>query len=1043
MKIKLAKSITATFTSLLLLTASHALTAKALSPDDVTAAQKLFTQINSNDEKGAFGLNSLQGAHNRTTVQSGKMPKGGVVFQAAFRIKPAEELALDYGLYTGNLFSTNLFELIGEFVYKDRNKNHNMPVGKLYKVGAEAFPTARLMTKNWVIEKHYTEVSPEAGITHGFFYRGIAGAEFEEPFARDFLSYYLNFMRDENDYLPIYLLAKKSPLVQSSDLEKARKKIGDTFSYFENYYKNRPKDQPKVVYLKKIRNNIHNQLTPSVIPMIDHYLKDVHPNYQKEFGSSKKAFILTVRSLLVSYFEVSFKKIKKQVEALPGQKELLNTVNRLIKNPDSPEELLKFSEGIAALRKHAATMKIDPRQKYRILTIIKMGSHALGVWPKTENAGKHKEMIPAMLNSLYAEGLLTLAEKSEAIQSAASAKDFDAALMALEEKDVLGTVLTNIGQSFSGVLELWAEVQPDKESRQKIEYFSDNTIKSSDGASALFFLMDKYLAAAEKSSPAKAAAASSGGAQGVMDKVRVLNAGSTCGKLAFLTDKDMQQKNDENLSRNQIPVFEIMPIDLTTVAGTITLVKQPRLGHIQIKSKNRGTPNLDLSPLGDGNWDNEFLKGFKNNDCVYMNLGKKPAIVVFQHINPEKMDSAKLSDEIMQICRQNCLGGSGGGTRSSQQTAKIELVANLETKKVIPTQKMSWKNYQEVGSKSANYAELAHLLNTPERTVVRYGMGIPFYFYKEFIDSNPKIKNKISSLLEDPKMTEMEAGKYRKEQLEALREMFFAEDNQWDEEFLASLIDAFDNFVDPTGKKRAMKLRSSTNSEDLPQFNGAGLYTSKAYKPYNKKGEERDRKDKIKKLKKTLATVWASVWTQRAFDERAYFGIHHEDVYMGIQVNPNFPNEELDGVIVTKDIYDANMGPAISIEAQRGNKYSVANPLEGALAEQILVTYNADKPLERGAYKIHIIRKSNVAKDGQSVLSDADIKANPLPNVMTDDELNDLAYFCLKAQTHFKKIFNGDENFAMDLEFKVDKQDTGKRAVYLKQARPLIEPPAK
>jgi hypothetical protein len=894
------------------------------------------------------------------------------------------------------------------------------------------------MTKNWVLEKHYTEVFPEAGIAHGFFYRGIAGAEFEEPFARDFLSYYLNFMQDESDWLPIYLLAKKSPLVQSSDLQEARNKIGKTFSYLENYYKNRPKDQPKVVYLKKIRNNIHNQLTPEVIPMIDHYLKDVHPNYQRDFGSSKKAFILTVRSLLVSYFKVSFTKIKKQIQALPDQKELLNTVNRLIKTPDSPKDLLKFSNEIAALREHTATLKIKPRQKYRILTTIKMGTHALGVWPKNENAGKHIEMIPAMLNSLYAEGLLTLAQKNDAIQSAATAKDFDAALMALEEKDVLGTVLTNIGNSFNDVLELWIAVQPDKESRQKMEYFSDNTIKSSDGASALFFLMDKYIASSERAPQTTAAASSSTSA-----KPRVLNSGSTCGKLAFLTDEDMQQKNDENLSRNQIPVFEIMPIALTTVAGTITLVKQPRLGHIQIKSKNRGTPNLDLSPLGDGDWNNPFLKGFKNHDCVYMALGKKPATVVFEHIDPEKLDTAKLSDEIKQICRQNCISGSHSGTRSSQHTAKIELVANLDAKEVMPTQEMSWKNFQEVGSKSANYAELAHLLNTNERIVVRYGMGIPFYFYKEFIDSNPKIKQKIDATLSDPKMKEMEAGKYRKEQLERLREMFFAEDAHWNEEFLASLIDKFDTFVDPTSKKRAMKLRSSTNSEDLPQFNGAGLYTSKAYKPYNKKGEERDRKGKIKKLKKTLATVWASVWTQRAFDERAYFGIHHEDVYMGIQVNPNFPNEELDGVIVTKDIYDADMGPAISIEAQRGNKYSVANPLDGALAEQILVTYNGDKPLDRKAYKIHIIRKSNVAEDGQSVLSDADIKAKPLPNVMTDDELNDLAYFCLKAQTHFKKIFKGDENFAMDLEFKVDKQDTGTRAVYLKQARPLIEPPAK
>jgi len=117
--------------------------------------------------------------------------------------------------------------------------------------------------------------------------------------------------------------------------------------------------------------------------------------------------------------------------------------------------------------------------------------------------------------------------------------------------------------------------------------------------------------------------------------------------------------------------------------------------------------------------------------------------------------------------------------------------------------------------------------------------------------------------------------------------------------------------------------------------------------------------------------------------------------------------------------------------------------LEGALAEQILVTYDAAKPEEKSTYKIHIIRKSNVALDGQSVLPDEVLKKSPLPNVMTDDELKDLAFFCLTAQTHFKKIFKGDENFAMDLEFKVDKQDTGKRAVYLKQARPLIEPPAK
>jgi hypothetical protein len=31
------------------------------------------------------------------------------------------------------------------------------------------------------------------------------------------------------------------------------------------------------------------------------------------------------------------------------------------------------------------------------------------------------------------------------------------------------------------------------------------------------------------------------------------------------------------------------------------------------------------------------------------------------------------------------------------------------------------------------------------------------------------------------------------------------------------------------------------------------------------------------------------------------------------------------------------------------------------------------------------------------------------------------------------------EDFALDLEFKVDKEDSGRRQVYLKQARPYID----
>jgi hypothetical protein len=415
--------------------------------------------------------------------------------------------------------------------------------------------------------------------------------------------------------------------------------------------------------------------------------------------------------------------------------------------------------------------------------------------------------------------------------------------------------------------------------------------------------------------------------------------------------------------------------------------------------------------------------------------------VIFRKVDTDDLADAGLDTDVEKLCRRNCLGEVDPND-ATFKPATIELVADLETREVLPTASMSWKNFKDVGSKAANYAELANLLNTPERTVVREGMGIPFFYYDEFVDNNPAIRDKIAEVLSDPKMQQVDAGRYRADQLRELRELFFDKDAWFNEEFLNELIDTFDTFLLPDGSKHAMKLRSSTNSEDLPNFNGAGLYTSKGYKPNKKNGEERSRKGKVKEIKDTLATVWASVWNQRAFDERAYFGIPHKDVYMGIQVNPNYPDEKVDGVIVTKDIYDMAKGPAISIEAQRGNTYSVANPEDGALAEQILVEFSEEAPLDKSQYKITIIRRSNLSADGTSVLSADELEASgdSIGNVMTDEELRDLTWLCNKAQIHFRKIMKGDDNFALDLEFKVDEENTGKRAVYLKQARPLIEP---
>src|SRR5207245_11588866 len=62
--------------------------------------------------------------------------------------------------------------------------------------------------------------------------------------------------------------------------------------------------------------------------------------------------------------------------------------------------------------------------------------------------------------------------------------------------------------------------------------------------------------------------------------------------------------------------------------------------------------------------------------------------------------------------------------------------------------------------------------------------------------------------------------------------------------------------------------RSSTNSEDLPNFNGAGLYTTVP----NVRGDDQ--------LIEAIKTVWASVWNFEAYEARERAGIEHVKISM-------------------------------------------------------------------------------------------------------------------------------------------------------------------
>ena len=61
-------------------------------------------------------------------------------------------------------------------------------------------------------------------------------------------------------------------------------------------------------------------------------------------------------------------------------------------------------------------------------------------------------------------------------------------------------------------------------------------------------------------------------------------------------------------------------------------------------------------------------------------------------------------------------------------------------------------------------------------------------------------------------------------------------------------------------------------------------------------------------------------------------------------------------------------------------------------------------------------------------------------HVLNEDEVIQLRQAMQAIQKHFKLVYNGDEDFAMDIEFKITATEDGSRGhLEIKQARPWID----
>ena len=411
-----------------------------------------------------------------------------------------------------------------------------------------------------------------------------------------------------------------------------------------------------------------------------------------------------------------------------------------------------------------------------------------------------------------------------------------------------------------------------------------------------------------------------------------------------------------------VAIYEVVPNEMSRVAGIITTVPQTPLSHTNLRAVQDGIPNAFIRDVLDATRVTALLGGYVRYEVTEGRWDLRQA-------TPEEVD---LHYE------------------SSRPAAVQTPERDLSVAGIKPLGEIGFNDWKAFGVKAANVAVLG-TLGFPAGTVPD-GFAVPFYFYDEFMKAHG-FYDDVTAMLADPDFqTDFDV---QDDMLDDLRDAIEdAETPQWIVDDLTTMHATY-----PEGQ--SLRYRSSTNNEDLPGFNGAGLYDSKTQNPDETVEDGID---------KSLKGVFASLWTFRAFTEREFYRIDHLAAAMGVLVHPNYKDELANGVAVSFDpVYGSD---TYYVNTQLGEDL-VTNPEVYSVPEEILLRRS-------GTYTV--LATSNLVEHGQLL--------------MRDEQLRQLREHLEVIHDHFAGLYNPGpgEPFAMEIEFKI----TSDNILAIKQARPWV-----
>lgn len=421
---------------------------------------------------------------------------------------------------------------------------------------------------------------------------------------------------------------------------------------------------------------------------------------------------------------------------------------------------------------------------------------------------------------------------------------------------------------------------------------------------------------------------------------------------------------------NEIVVLNEVPVHLPPVAGIITSQPSTPLSHINLLAKTWGVPNAYIKDAP------TLLRQF---DGWWVTFETQPGTYEIKRAgNSELQEYQK---------------------RQLQQLTVMRPPGDLAVKKIAPLGEQRAESIVAYGGKSANLGEVFRA-RVPG-VIVPPGWTIPFYHYAQFVRENG-LEEPIYEMLNDNKFVHNPA--YRREKLKEMRGRIQAG------RMNAGLRATIANLLRTRHRGQGVFVRSSSNTEDLPNFNGAGIYSSV---PNVRTSEA---------LVEAVKTVWASLWNAEAYEARERAGIDHSLSYMAVLVQQGVDADSA-GVMITTDPYNSENKNSIYISAKRGLGIRV---VEGQkIAEQLIYDPRADS--------IQVLTRST---EDSLLTFDArgGVRETPIVGeraVLTDQVARRLS----RAAAQIKTVFKDRDQ---DIEW-VYRQGQ----IYIVQSRPYISSPVR